>query len=84
MSVLNEIKELREKKAQDYNSGIMLEEYFPFGQVSYTQMIHVKSLRLRSLTVSGKEPNYEGIRDTLMDIVNYAIFNIEAIDNGEI
>lgn len=84
MSVLNEIQELREKKAQDYNSGIKLEEYFPFGQISYTQMIHVKSLRLRSLTVSNKEPNYEGIRDTLIDIINYAIFNIEALDRNDI
>jgi len=26
------------------------------------------------------EPNYEGIRDTLLDIINYAAFNINAID----
>lgn len=78
-----QILELREKKSQDYNSNIQLTDYFPFGQISYSQMIHTKALRLRNLTENKEAPNFEGIRDTLMDIVNYALFNIEAIDRGD-
>lgn len=81
--IISEIIELREAKGRDYNSSVELHEYFPFGQVSYTQMIYIKALRLRSLTEL-EEPTYESVRDTLMDLVNYAIFNLEAIDKGEI
>lgn len=83
--VLQEIAELRAKKAQDYNGGsVKLDDYFPFGQVSYTQMIHVKSLRLISLTEQDGNANFEGIEDTLKDIINYATFNLEAIKNGQL
>ena len=84
MTVLEEIRSLRDKKGQDYNCNIELKEYFPFGQISYTQMIHLKATRLRSLTKKESEPNYDALRDTLVDLINYAIFNIEAIDRGEV
>lgn len=84
-NVLQEIMDIRAKKSQDYNGGsVQLTDYFPFGQISYTQMIHVKYLRLRSLTEQEGLPNYEGLRDTLIDLINYAVFNVEAIDKGEV
>lgn len=83
--VLQDIAELRAKKAQDYNGGnVKLEDYFPFGQLSYTQMIHVKALRLVSLTEQEGGPNFEGIADTLKDIINYATFNLEAIADEQL
>jgi hypothetical protein len=74
------------KKSQDYNHGQSTDPhtidrtgYFPFGAVSYAQMLHTKSERFVSLTkkiLSGGEPNFEGLHDTAIDIINYAGFFI--------
>ena len=86
--VFKEVTELCIKKSQDYNSGNSQPDsranYFPFGLLSYAQMLHTKSQRLNSLAQSDKTPNNESIRDTLLDMINYATFAIEAIDKGEI
>lgn len=87
------------KKSADYNqSGMKSQDaeaaaqadrdvYFPFLGVSYCQMIHVKAQRLISLVMKtmrgGGESNFEGIRDTLLDIINYASFWIERMDRAE-
>lgn len=84
------------KKSQDYNQQGGADKdpgradrdaYFPFGPFSYAQMIHVKAQRLNSLSVktvravqNGGAPEFEGIRDTLLDIINYASFWIERMD----
>ena len=78
--LLLEAAALASRKSKDYNGGPSRDDYFPFGQYSYTQMIHTKALRLQSLTLNEEEPNFEGIRDTLLDIINYAAFNLNAID----
>lgn len=73
------------KKSADYNQGMGHEDihsvdrssYFPFGAVSYAQMLHTKSQRFNSLVskqLSGGQPNFEGLRDTALDIINYAGF----------
>lgn len=73
------------RKSQDYNQGaedmdphkIDRSSYFPFGDVSYAQMIHTKALRFNSLVLkelSGQDANFEGLRDTALDIINYAGF----------
>lgn len=75
-----EIAKLRAKKGNDYNSSIQLTDYFPFGHQSYVQMIYLKALRLVSLTElisSGKTPNFEGLEDTVLDLLNYATFYAE-------
>lgn len=86
--VHEELAELRMKKGQDYNvGGPTIPAYFPFGHKSYAQMVHVKSLRIQSLLAVadvGRTPNFEGLRDTLMDILNYATFYIEALDRGDL
>jgi hypothetical protein len=72
-------------KSQDYNQGaedmdphkIDRSSYFPFGAVSYAQMLHTKSQRFNSLVLkemSGNGANFEGLRDTALDIINYAGF----------
>lgn len=71
------------KKSEDYNTGqtdmhvIDRTGYFPFGAVSYAQMLHTKSARFVSLTrklESGDKPNFEGLRDTALDMINYSGF----------
>ena len=56
--------------------------YFPFGLASYVQMLHVKTQRLVSLTAKAAQgaPNFEGVRDTALDLINYASFLVERTD----
>lgn len=72
------------EKSRDYNHGkdqnphdVDRSNYFPFGAVSYAQMLHTKCQRFNSLVqreLDGQEPNFEGLRDTALDIINYAGF----------
>lgn len=73
------------RKSEDYNQGmghadihsVDRSSYFPFGAVSHAQMLHTKAQRFNSLVqrvMRGEEPNYEGLRDTALDIINYAGF----------
>ena len=64
-------------KHQDYNIGVDLHDYFPFGDTSYLQMLHVKVTRLKALAQNPTKPNFEGKLDTLYDLINYAVFYIE-------
>ena len=86
--VFREVTEIAIKKSQDYNNGngqpASRAVYFPFGLLSYAQMLHTKSQRLNSLAQQDKAPNNESVRDTLLDMINYATFAVEAIDKGEI
>lgn len=85
--VIRRVAELRIRKGQDYNAGPQLADYFPFGHVSYAQMIHIKNLRIQSLIAvesQGRTPNFDGLMDSLEDLINYATFYAEAIGNGSI
>lgn len=74
------------RKSADYDKGacnygdphnVDRSAYFPFGPVSYAQMLHIKSQRFNSLVkkiLDGGDPNFEGLRDTALDIINYAGF----------
>ena len=57
--VFKEVTEIAIKKSQDYNNGQDIPEsraiYFPFGLLSYAQMIHTKSQRLNSLAKQTKK-----------------------------
>jgi hypothetical protein len=80
------------KKSRDYNHGVDLDPhtvdrtgYFPFGVVSYAQMIHTKSQRFNSLAqkeLDGSDVNFEGLTDTALDLINYAGFYI-ASEEGQ-
>ena len=86
--VFKEVTKIAIKKSEDYNNGngqpASRAQYFPFGLLSYAQMLHTKSQRLNSLAQQDKTPNNESIRDTLLDMINYAAFAVEAIDKGEV
>lgn len=73
------------QKSADYNQGmgfdnmhtVNREVYFPFKEVSYAQMLHTKAQRFNSIvlkTFNGGAPNFEGLRDTAFDMINYAGF----------
>lgn len=77
------------RKSEDYNHGqttdphkVDRSAYFPLGTASYAQMIHTKSERFVSLTkkeLDGVDrPNYEGLVDTALDLINYAGFYVDA------
>jgi hypothetical protein len=76
--------ELQRTKGQDYNTGIRRQDYFPLGLASYAQEIHKKGLRLVSLAKRGGAPNHESVRDTCVDLINYACFLHQAVDDGEV
>ena len=76
---------LATRKAADYNEGVQRAEYFPLGLASYAQELHKKSLRLVSLAQKGKgKAVNESVRDTALDMINYACFLAEALDKGEL
>lgn len=77
------------RKSQDYNNdqrgvdphNVDRSSYFPFGTLSYAQMLHTKAQRFNSLAskqLLGEAANYEGLRDTALDVINYAGFFIAA------
>ena len=71
------------KKSADYNSnGPTLEHYFPFGDASYIQMIHLKAVRLVALAGNPK-PNFESKKDTLYDLLNYTVFYLKFLEQVE-
>jgi hypothetical protein len=83
LDLINPAVLLVAKKGEDYNSnGPTLEAYFPFGDFSYIQMIHLKALRLVSLAGNPK-PNYEGTKDTLYDLLNYVVFYLSFLEQVE-
>ena len=74
-------------KSQDYNQTsttfdahkVERSQYFPFGDISYAQMIYTKALRFNSIVLKnlkGSDANFEGLVDTALDIINYAGFFI--------
>jgi len=83
------------KKGEDYNArevnsgktghSASRDDYFPFGALSYVQMIHVKSERLKNLvtkTMNGGAPNNESLLDSTLDLINYASFLAEYLRRG--
>lgn len=79
---IQRVVDLRVAKGNDYNAGPTLRDYFPYGHMSYAQMIHVKATRIQSLLMSGNVPKFEGLADSLDDLMNYTIYYREAIDLG--
>lgn len=76
------------RKSEDYNRDALADGaaaakrdvYFPFGTVSYAQMIHTKAQRFVSIARAvddGGRPNFEGLLDTALDVINYAAFYVE-------
>lgn len=83
-----ELQALREAKGKDYNDvpgG--RDAYFPYGHFSYANMLQTKNLRIQSLLAAlqkGREVNFEGLYDTVKDLVNYGTYYAEAMRDGRL
>lgn len=71
-------------KSQDYNAVVGRDAYFPLGLPSYAHEIYKKGLRLINLSSTKSQPNHESVRDTALDLINYATFLAEAVDKGTV
>jgi predicted HAD superfamily Cof-like phosphohydrolase len=82
------IAKIATSKGGDYNNiAGGRDAYFPFGHLSYAQVLHMKAARIQSLINAmavGKEPNHEGIADSIDDLLNYGVFYREAIAAGKV
>ena len=80
-SILDEIHKLYISKNKDYgNSFSKLFKEFDLLGTDY--MLTTKMNRFKQLS-KGQVPNNESIRDTLMDLANYAILTIMELDSKE-
>lgn len=68
------VADLVAKKDEDYNTGVALERYFPFGDASYVHMLNTKVLRLTSLVKEPRGANFESKLDTAQDLLAYTVF----------
>jgi hypothetical protein len=71
-------------KGKEYNLGMVkLEDYFPLGLWSHAHMVHWEATRLVSLSgwidVGGEGKKYEKLEEHLGDLVNYAKFMWDAV-----
>ena len=80
LSVLLEAYLLQARKAQDYQAGTDRDNYFPLGLPSFATMINIKALRLVSLAAKPESPQFESVKDTSLDLINYAAFLAEWLD----
>ena len=85
LSLINPAIVLVVKKSQDYDNGGAddLHEYFPFDDKSYVQMLHMKAKRLVSLTKQTAPPNFESAKDSVLDLINYAVFYLDYLDRKD-
>ena len=79
LELLAPVLELVAAKGEDYNTGVALHDYFPFGHKSYIQMVHLKALRLVAIA-DNEEPNFDSVKDTVMDLINYAVFYLDYLN----
>ena len=75
-AIVKPVKDLVVAKGRDYNSRVQLEMYFPYEDKNYIQMIHLKALRMVSLT-DQTDVNFEGMLDTVMDSIAYTVFYLD-------
>lgn len=78
--VLNEMQDVHDKKNADYASdedpfsnftGVASATGLSVDMVFFT-MIGIKVMRLKELVGVGKDPNFESVDDTILDLANYA------------
>jgi len=82
--ILKRCTEILEQRGKEYNNGqVTIESYFPFGHVSYIQMIHLKSQRLLS-QIEKKSVNTDVVLDTVFDLINYILFYAKWLEDRNV
>ena len=79
--ITKEMIELYEKKNHDYGDSFG-ETYQKLGLISAVTRITDKVNRLQSLSTKEQKINDESIRDTLIDLANYAVMTIIEMEDG--
>jgi hypothetical protein len=90
IKILHECADLQLKKSNDYqnpNSIVRQADYYPRGVASILDIIHAKTLRLRSVLEAMEsdpnyKPNFESIEDSAKDLINYSSFLAAYVRGG--
>lgn len=72
-----------DKKNKDYGNSFK-EQYDEYGLISSCIRLEDKLRRIKRLRTSESQIKDESIRDTLLDMANYAIMTIVAMDENEL
>ncbi len=86
--VLKECVNVQLKKAQDYQnaaSSVKQADYYLNGVQTIYDVMHGKMLRIRSIQETilndpSFTPNHESLRDSVIDLINYASFYAAYLD----
>lgn len=74
---LKAANDLLQKKSEDYNKEgdpDSRRDYFPYGNVSYLQMLFTKFKRLEQVLLENKDTNFDSAEDSCIDLMNYSAF----------
>lgn len=75
---VNCLKILEERKASYGNNGMTVNDYMPFGHLSYAHMVQLKAKRIESLAsylhLSDERKQLIDLKDSLLDLINYTAF----------
>lgn len=74
-----EMKNIYQNKNSDYGDSFG-ETYEKLGLISAVTRISDKTNRLQSLCINDQKVKDENIRDTLMDLANYAVMSVIELD----
>lgn len=78
--VIDEMNELYERKNHDYGDSFT-DTYKKFGLISPLARIHDKMNRAIELCMKSPKVADESMRDTLIDLANYAVMTILVMEN---
>ena len=79
--VIEECESLRWKKVNDY--GLTYNEYGLLGLLVKLGDKYGRIKRLHNKKIAGEKPNFETMRDSLIDLINYAIMSVMEVDRDE-
>jgi hypothetical protein len=90
LKVLKECAEIQDRKSKDYQndaSSVKQADYYVNGVQTIYDTMHGKMLRIKSIQETmlndpGFNPNHESLRDSLLDLINYATFYAAYLDKG--
>lgn len=90
IKILQECAEIQAKKSQDYQnpaSTVQQADYYNNGILTLFDSMHGKMLRIKSIQETmlhdpSFKPNHEALRDSVMDLINYASFYAAYLEHG--
>ena len=90
IKILSECAELQDKKGRDYQnaaSTVKQADYYNNGVMTIYDTMHGKMLRIKSIQETMLHdpnfvPNNEALRDSIVDLINYASFYGAYLEGG--